>query len=224
MELGYFIENTVFTVQECDELIESLAFLSSASNSKRKRAGARHLMSNLRISTLANEPRLIKIASHGLGMPVIPFRATLFDKSIKSNWLVSWHQDTALPLVSVFDSDEWTSWSIKSGICYAHAPTWALSRVIALRLHLDDSTSDNGSLKIIPKSHLWGVLTDEEVFNYSKTKEFVECVVNKGGVLAMSPLTIHSSSKAQSNKPRRVLHIEYSNSLELGVGIRLAIA
>jgi hypothetical protein len=40
----------------------------------------------------------------------------------------------------------------------------------------------------------------------------------------MPPLLIHSSSKAQSDAPRRVLHIEYSDSLDLKPGIRLAVA
>ena len=30
--------------------------------------------------------------------PAQPFRATLFDKSASANWLVVWHQDTALPM------------------------------------------------------------------------------------------------------------------------------
>lgn len=218
---GYLIEQNVFTCEECDKIIKTLPLLT---NLKRKRAGARHLMPNPKIFNVANDERLIKIASFQLGKLALPFRATFFDKSIESNWLVSWHQDTALPLETVFDSEEWGPWSKKGNINYAHAPTWALSRVIALRIHLDDSTCNNGSLRIIPESHLLGVLTDKEVLSYSKTKAFIECCVAKGGVLVISPLLIHSSPKAQSSKPRRVLHIEYSDSLELAQGIKLAIA
>jgi hypothetical protein len=43
-------------------------------------------------------------------------------------------------------------------------------------------------------------------------------------VLAMRPLLIHSSSKARAPEPRRVLHIEYADSLDLAEGIRLAVA
>jgi hypothetical protein len=43
----------------------------------------------------------------------------------------------------------------------------------------------------------------------------------------MRPLLIHSSSKVQNAAPRRVLHIEYCDSLDLSFdvnhGIRLAI-
>lgn len=219
MESGYFIENDVFTAQECDALITELTALMST-----KKAGIRNLMSNTIVSKLANDPRLIELAKKGLEHAVMPFRATLFDKSFKTNWLVGWHQDITLPLENIFDDKDWGSWSKKAGINYALAPTWALKHIVALRIHLDDSTTENGSLKVIPQSHLLGVLKDNEVINYFKSNVVVECTVSKGGVLAMSPLILHSSSKAQNNLPRRVLHIEYSDTLELKPGIKLAKA
>ena len=38
----------------------------------------------------------------------------------------------------------------------------------------------------------------------------------------MRPLTVHASSKATTTRPRRVLHIEYASSLDLGDGVTLA--
>ena len=49
-------------------------------------------------------------------------------------------------------------------------------------------------------------------------------MVPRGGVLAMRPLLVHSSSKARANEPRRVLHLEYADALDLWPGLRLAIA
>ena len=95
---------------------------------------------------------------------------------------------------------------------------------IALRLHLDASTKDNGPLRVLPGSHSLGVLSDDEVYDHAKTGDSVECLVGRGGVLAMRPLLIHSSSKAISAEPRRVLHIEYADTLDLAPGIRLAVA
>jgi hypothetical protein len=40
----------------------------------------------------------------------------------------------------------------------------------------------------------------------------------------MRPLLIHASSKSLSHQPRRVLHIEYADCLDIAPGIRLAIA
>ena len=43
---------------------------------------------------------------------------------------------------------------------YAHAPKEALEQVLALRVHLDDSTASNGPLRVSPGTHCKGVLTD----------------------------------------------------------------
>jgi ectoine hydroxylase-related dioxygenase (phytanoyl-CoA dioxygenase family) len=147
----------------------------------------------------------------------------LFEKSAQSNWLVPWHQDTGLPLAEPFQVPGWGSWSQKAGVTYAHAPAWALARVVALRIHLDASTADNGPLRVIPESHLEGVLTDEGVRAFVQARGPVECLAPRGGVVTMRPLVIHASSKARSADSRRVLHIEYADSLDLAPGIRLAV-
>jgi ectoine hydroxylase-related dioxygenase (phytanoyl-CoA dioxygenase family) len=180
-------------------------------------------MSNPAVSSLADDPRLLNIASGILGCAAVPFRATLFDKSPESNWLIPWHQDTALPLVARLDAPGWGPWSSKSGVLYSHAPSWALSQVVALRFHLDASSSDNGPLRVLPGSHSSGVLTDTQVFDTVKQNETVECLVSRGGVVAMRPLLIHSSSKVQGLQQRRVLHIEYAQTLELRDGLRIAV-
>jgi hypothetical protein len=54
--------------------------------------------------------------------------------------------------------------------------------------------------------------------------EPVTCVAPRGGVVVMRPLLIHASSKVLSDEPRRVLHIEYADSLDLADDIRLALA
>jgi ectoine hydroxylase-related dioxygenase (phytanoyl-CoA dioxygenase family) len=117
----------------------------------------------------------------------------------------------------------WGPWSEKAGVTYAHAPAWALSRVIALRVHLDASAADNGPLRVVPGSHLGGVLSDRTVMEFVSTNDYVECCVPQGGVVAMRPLIIHSSSKSRSAKSRRVLHIEYADCLDLTGGVRLAV-
>jgi hypothetical protein len=190
----------------------------------RTRAGARHVMSVPAVKALAGEARLLEIASGELGAAAMPFRATLFDKSPEANWLVAWHQDTALPIEARIDASGWGPWSDKHGILYAHAPASALERVVALRVHLDDSTIDNGPLRVIAGSHRDGVLTDAEVRARAAREPATTCLVASGGVIAMRPLIIHASSKVNAPQARRVLHIEYSASLDFGGGIRLRAA
>jgi ectoine hydroxylase-related dioxygenase (phytanoyl-CoA dioxygenase family) len=176
------------------------------------------------VQQVARDPRLVALASRFLGPSAIPFRATLFDKSPDHNWLVVWHQDTALPLRERRDVSGWGSWSVKAGITYAHAPAATLSRVIALRLHIDDSCPDNGPLRVLPGTHTQGVMSDAEVMQLARDVHAVDCVCPSGGVVAMRPLLVHASSKAGTDQRRRVLHIEYAESLRVGDELELAIA
>jgi ectoine hydroxylase-related dioxygenase (phytanoyl-CoA dioxygenase family) len=218
---GFEIEEAVFSAEECDVLLIRLAESSNSGG----RAGRRHLMSNRAVKELAHDERLLRIAQSALGGSAVPYRATLFSKSSDANWLIPWHQDTALALATRIASPEWQSWSNKLGILYAHAPTWALNRVIALRVHLEASTCQNGPLRVIPGSQRAGVLTDQEVLDYARSDRQLTCPIPRGGVLAMRPLLIHSSSKSDRDQSsRRVLHIEYGDSLELRPGIQLSIA
>jgi hypothetical protein len=219
-DLGYSITEGVLSSGECDRLKAALG----CGDMRRGRAGARHLMNNPDIAALANDRRLLYLAAEALDGRAVPFRATLFEKSRRANWLVVWHQDTALPLTSRIDTSEWGPWSTKGGVSYAHAPAWALSRIVALRIHLDGSTMENGPLRVIAGSHNAGVLSDEEVFHIARERMAVECIVGLGGILAMRPLLIHSSSKGRGDQPRRVIHIEYADCLDLGRGLRLAVA
>jgi ectoine hydroxylase-related dioxygenase (phytanoyl-CoA dioxygenase family) len=173
---------------------------------------------------MARSAQLLGIAREILGNGAFPFRATLFDTSPTANWLVVWHQDTALPLQERREAAGWGPWSVKEGVNYAHAPASALEQVLALRVHLDDSTSANGPLRVLPRTHTHGVLTDEEIHSLSEQIASVDCLVQIGGVLVIRPLIVHASSKSQSEAPRRVLHIEYAASQRFDGGLALAIA
>jgi len=219
-EDGYAIIPDVLPAEQIGRLLDDLI----SANAPRSRAGSRHALRHAAVRTLAGDPRLTDLAREVVGRDAFPFRATLFDKSQKANWLVVWHQDTALPLRERHDHPSWGPWSVKDGIVYAHAPATALSRVLALRVHLDDSLAENGPLRVLPGTHTRGVLSDEEIHECAERISPAECLVGKGGVVAMRPLIIHASSKSRSDVPRCVLHIEYAESREIAEGLELAIA
>jgi ectoine hydroxylase-related dioxygenase (phytanoyl-CoA dioxygenase family) len=180
-------------------------------------------MRNPVVADLSLDTRICGLASSLLGKPAIPYRATLFDKSSASNWLVVWHQDTALPRREHKPASGWGPWSIKEGLHYVHAPAYALREIIALRLHLDDSTAENGPLRVLPGTHKHGVLSDDEVQVLSEQLQSVDCLTTRGGVVAMRPLLLHASSKSRCEQRRRVLHIEYA-STEAFDDFQLALA
>jgi ectoine hydroxylase-related dioxygenase (phytanoyl-CoA dioxygenase family) len=217
---GFAVIEQVFARDEMRAVQEELANAPL----HRSRAGARHVLGNETVAKLASDSRLLTIARHVLGSEARPFRATLFDKSPTSNWLVVWHQDTALPLRERHELPGWGPWSVKEGIIYAHAPAAALEQVLALRVHLDDSTAKNGPLRILPGTQSMGVLTDDAIERLATEINPVDCLVAAGGVVVMRPLVVHASSKSQIEMPRRVLHIEYAAQMHIADSLELAIA
>jgi hypothetical protein len=203
--------------------MDDLRAMLDRSELPRSRAGMRHALRNAGVAALARDSRLLAMAQEVLGRTALPFRATLFDKSPTSNWLVAWHQDTALPLRERREVPGWGPWSIKDGVNYAHAPAGALEQVLARRLHLDDSFAENGPLRVLPGTHSLGVLSDEALHDLSTNSVAIDCIVPRGGILALRPLVVHSSSKSPSNVPRRVLHLEYATSLVFQDGLRLEV-
>jgi len=203
--------------------MESVGHNLEESKLRRSKAGIRHVLQHDDVQNLARDPRLLRVAQQVLGHEAIPFRATLFSKSPQANWLVVWHQDTALPLRERRDAQGWGPWSVKDGITYAHAPASALCQVLALRIHLDGSKGDNGPLRVLPGTHVKGVLTDDDIEQLAAKIAPIDCLVPQGGVLAMRPLIVHASSKSQSQVPRRVVHIEYAACSNFAAGLDLAI-
>lgn len=217
---GFRIIPGIFDEEEVDRLRD--AVLAGAEH--RTRGGARHLLHLPEVAAVAQDPRLIEIARECLGAAPLVYRASLFNKSPAANWGVLWHQDKSLPMQQRFDAPGWGPWSIKAGVLFVQAPADALARVVALRLHLDDSTMTNGPLRVLPGSHQSGLLSQEEMDILARRGPVVHCLVSAGGVVALRPLLAHSSPKAQDANPRRVLHFEYSDSRIHGPGIELAVA
>ena len=111
-EQGFGIIPNVLAQQDVEDLLEEL----SLANLPRSRAGVRHAMRLATVRAMARGSQLLGVAQQILGNGAFPFRATLFDKSPTANWLVVWHQDTALPLRERHESPGWGPWSVKDDV------------------------------------------------------------------------------------------------------------
>ena len=208
----------------CEPEIQAVLNVLTQAGQRKGRAGMRHVLGLPEVRRMAESAAMMSVARKILGPGAVPFRATLFDKSPSSNWLVAWHQDTALPLCERRETNGWGPWSTKDGILYAHAPAEALEKVVALRVHLDDSDSDNGPMRVLPGTHQQGVMSDSEIHKLAEKAEGVDCIAPRRSVVSMRPLVVHASSKAIKEKPRRVLHVEYAEGREVAPGMNLASA
>lgn len=91
---------------------------------------------------------------------------------------------------------------------HVQLPVAILEQMLAVRLHLDPCTIDNGPVRVLPGSHRSGRLTPEAIAKWRDMVPEVECTVQQGGLLLFKPLLLHASSAARSPLHRRVLHIE----------------
>ena len=146
-----------------------------------------------------------------LGSTTDIVRVIFFDKTADKNWLVTWHQDKTIAVSSKIEISGWGPWSIKDGIHHVQPRLEVLDKIVTLRLHLDDANEQNGCLKVIPYSHLQGLLSQQRINEIAQNKAAFLCEVQAGDLIIMKPHILHSSSKSLCPLHRRVVHIEYSN-------------
>ena len=199
---GYAIARNVLGQADLDELLTSLGPADGA--------GRRGMLRHPHVAELATSPAMWNLAAAHLRQPPVPVRAIYFDKSPQTNWLVAWHQDLTLALAAKRDVAGYGPWSVKAGVPHAQAPADALQEMITLRLHLDDTDSSNGALKVLPGSHQHGVLSSQDIHDWQAHHPPNLCKAAAGDVMLMRPLLLHASSKSQSDRHRRILHIEYA--------------
>lgn len=169
----------------------------------------RNLLSVPAVRELAASWTVREIIGAVLGPRCFAVRGILFNKTKQSNWKVAWHQDLTIAVLERREIDGFGAWTTKAGVVHVQPSAEIMSRILAIRLHLDESGPDNGPLRVIPASHLEGRLSTEQVANWQKTNP-VTCVVPTGGALLMRPLLLHASSACAVPNPRRVIHLEFA--------------
>jgi predicted DNA-binding transcriptional regulator YafY len=147
-------------------------------------------------------------------------KAIFFDKPPNSNWYVGWHQDKTINVQSKNEVEGFSSWTKKEEWFGVVPPEAILNNTITIRIHLDDTTVENGALKILPGSHR-KILTNDEVKLITQNSIPTICEIESGGIHLMKPLLLHCSSKTINNKNRRVIHLEF-NSINLPNGMEWA--
>jgi len=186
-----------------EEVIQSLAaHLSEVSYAKR------NLLALPIVRGVAASAAVRNLADAVLGK-CFAIKGTFFNKTEESNWKVAWHQDLTIMVRERDEIAGFGPWTVKEGILHVQPTEDVLSRILAIRLHLDASEPDNGPLRVVPGAHKHGRLSSEQVSAYPKEGSVV-CTVPRGGALLMRPLLLHASSACVVPKPRRVVHLEFS--------------
>jgi ectoine hydroxylase-related dioxygenase (phytanoyl-CoA dioxygenase family) len=144
-----------------------------------------------------------------LGENCFAVRGMLFNKTPDSNWKVVWHQDKTIAVRERKEVPNFGPWSMKAGVVHVQPPVSVMAKMLAVRLHLDESHEGNGPLRVVPGSHLAGNLSAEETAAW-RARASVICTVPRGGAMLMRPLLVHASSSSLMQETRRVVHLEFA--------------
>ena len=153
--------------------------------------------------------KLIDIISNNFDKDAFLTKAIYFDKPQSSNWFVSYHQDLSISVSERKEVENYKNWTFKKGQHGVQPPVQILENTLTVRIHLDDTNKENGALKVLPNSHLNGVIRNDSEEVKRETKVF--CEVSSGGIMLMKPLLFHASERTTNNQRRRVIHLEFNS-------------
>ncbi|MES2668938.1 MAG: phytanoyl-CoA dioxygenase family protein [Pseudomonadota bacterium] len=173
-------------------------------------AGSRNLLERDWCAGLVSPIRSYLQSIGALPADAVAVQCTLFRKTADCNWKVPYHQDLSVPVAARIEHPALSGWSMKEDGHYVQPPADVLDTLLAVRLHLDPSGSDEGALRVVPGSHRLGRLSADCVATTEKRENEVVCTADAGDLLLMRPLLLHASSKAERPNGRRVLHFLFA--------------
>lgn len=205
---GYAILNHVYGKKEMN-LIKGAIYNYQKSNPQEEPHAIRNLLGKVpSLAKLIFNANLQTIIGK-MNKDLFLTKAIYFDKTPEANWYVTWHQDITINVTNKIETDGYSGWTKKSDGYAVCPPEEILKHTVTIRIHLDDTNEQNGALKVVPGSHK-KKLSNEEVQLITQHSIPYVCDVGAGGIHMMKPLLLHSSSKATTQKHRRVLHLEFT--------------
>lgn len=199
---GVSLVRRLLSDAECDEISR---YLGAADT---RGAGSRRLLNEAWCADLAR-----KVMAHPTVRQALPSRSravqcTFFEKSAARNWLVPIHQDLSIPVSGRVDHPALSGWSEKEGAIFVQPPDCVLQQLLAVRVHVDHCSPEDGPLRVVPGSQQFGRLEPEHAARAGRTAG-VEVSAKRGDALLMRPLVLHASSKSSGSSLRRVLHFVF---------------
>ncbi len=212
-EVGFTTIREIYTDEEVGKIIDTIARVDMSKETFRKSndlfAIRQFLKEVPETQNLVFNDKLKQIIHEVFGKNYFVVKSIYFDKPGTSNWYVAYHQDLTISVDKKIDIESFGPWTVKQNQFAVQPPVEILENIFTIRIHLDDTDENNGALRVIEKSHLKKIYGAETI-NWTKEKE-ITCNVEKGGVMIMKPLILHSSGRTTNNKKRRVIHIEFAD-------------
>lgn len=212
LKKGFAVVNKFYSDKEVIQLIDIIERADTSASTFRKTAqlfAIRQFLKEVPLSAqIIFNKKLKDLISLLFGNDFFVVKSIYFDKPPASNWFVSYHQDLTISVNNKIELKNFGPWTIKQNQFAVQPPLEILQDNFTIRIHLDDTDEKNGALKVIPHSHTKGIY--KKIPAELKTDNEDICCVEKGGIMFMKPLLLHSSGRTTNNKKRRVIHIEFS--------------
>lgn len=161
---GFTLVRSLLSEADCDAVSQSLVAADTPG------AGSRRLMHEAWCADLA-----CKVMAHPDVREALPARpraiqCTYFEKSAAKNWLVPIHQDLSIPVSRRVDHSALSGWSQKEGALFVQAPDQVLEQMLAVRVHVDHCSPEDGPLRVVPGSHELGRVEPAQAAIVGRTK------------------------------------------------------
>jgi ectoine hydroxylase-related dioxygenase (phytanoyl-CoA dioxygenase family) len=202
LQAGFAVADVGLTRDQCDHLASSLPIIGAG------RGGMRGLVAHPTVLQLIRHQQFAQCLWSVVGRELVAIKATLFDKMSESDWRVQWHQDRLIAVRERLNVAGYGPWSTKVGVVYVEPPTSVLQQMLTAWIPLDDGGPEDGPLRVLPGSHEWGKLTEQDLQQRVATEAPVHPRLPKGALLFTRPLLVHSSRPSGATGHRRMLHIE----------------
>ena len=210
---GFSVVESVFNAAEVQRMIGELesaiaADVKSSIKSRGKVYAARNLIDSIPdVQSFYRAGRLVELLTEDLTARFGLVRVLYFDKPSDRSWYLPWHKDLTIAVKdNTLATTHFSKPTRKAGVDHVEASEQLLENMLTLRIHLDEVTTSNGPLEVIPGSHASGKTVQPA------EQEAVKILVNAGDVLAMRPMISHASghTEPEGNLRRRILHLEFS--------------
>lgn len=226
-EQGFTIIPDVYNAVEVNAILNVIDTADQSNATFRKTADLFAIRQFLKevpaVLPLVLTERLNLLIQSLFGAGYFVVKSIYFDKPEQSNWFVAYHQDLTISVDKKTEAPGFGPWTVKHNQFAVQPPLEILEHNFTIRIHLDDTDKNNGALKVVPGSHVKGIYRPETI-DWSAETEAI-CEVPKGGIMIMRPLLLHASGRTTNQARRRVIHIEFSNTmLPLGLNWSEAIA
>lgn len=88
-------------------------------------------------------------------------------------------------------------------------PATELSRMLVVRIYLNDSSRENGGIEFIPKSHLNGIVNTSEIKTLYLCDDTRLYYTYAGNMIVFHPLLLHNATRDELLPECQVLHLMY---------------